>query len=87
LVSICSGASHGLNKYSFGRFFSSGTNFLVYQSLPLCFIKKYLLTKPAIKGIPKYINTLCATSLKGTEILKMKITLHQSLMIKLSAQK
>src|SRR5690606_22264510 len=48
-----------------------GTNFLLYHSIPFDLTSAYRLTKPATKGIPKYINTLSVTSFIDTLTLKL----------------
>src|SRR5690606_8431138 len=48
-----------------------GTNVLLYHSMPFDFIRTYRLTKPAKKGIPKYIKTLSVTSFIETLTLKL----------------
>src|SRR5690554_5793450 len=48
-----------------------GTNFLLYHSMSFDFIRTYRLTKPAKKGIPKYINTLSVTSFIDTLTSKL----------------
>src|SRR5690606_7153346 len=48
-----------------------GANFLLYHSTPFDLTRVYRLTKPATKGIPKYINTLSVTSFIDTLTLKL----------------